>query len=85
MQRDCPTSLFEHAEDLVPPALRAGMTIPDLVAHLSETCFEARNVAAGARLFEQMIAAKDTIWLGIAGAGIAGGMGGRQARAARGT
>lgn len=43
---------------------------------LGRTSFEARNVYAGARLYQRMIDEGDIIWLGIAGAGIAGGMGG---------
>jgi deoxyhypusine synthase len=52
------------------------MSIAGLLDLFGQTCFEARNVAAGARLFGRMIGDGDTIWLGIAGAGIAGGMGG---------
>lgn len=43
---------------------------------MGRTCFEARNVLRAARLLRRMIEQGDTIWLGIAGAGIAGGMGG---------
>ena len=53
------------------------MAVPELVDLMAETCFEARNLAAGARLFERMVSEEDTIWLGIAGAGVAGGMGGQ--------
>ena len=77
MDPDARPSLFEQADDLIPPMPSAGMTIPGLIDLLGETCFEARNVAAGARLLEGMILDRDTIWLGIAGAGIAGGMGGQ--------
>jgi deoxyhypusine synthase len=52
------------------------MKICDLIHYLGKTSFEARNVSRGANLFETMIQQGDTIWLGIAGAGIAGGMGG---------
>jgi deoxyhypusine synthase len=52
------------------------MRIPDLIALMGRTCFEARNVRRAAELFQRMIDRGDTIWLGIAGAGIAGGMGG---------
>ncbi|MGA6927629.1 MAG: deoxyhypusine synthase family protein [Desulfosarcina sp.] len=69
-------SLFKHAPDIVPQRLKKGMTIPDLVEFMGRTCFEARNVRRAAALFRRMIDQDDTIWLGIAGAGIAGGMGG---------
>lgn len=69
-------SLFKHAPDIVPQKLSRGMTIPDLVDFMGRTCFEARNVRRAAALFRRMIDQGDTIWLGIAGAGIAGGMGG---------
>ena len=69
-------SLFRHAPDIVPQKLSKGMSIPELVALMGRTCFEARNVQRAAGLFQRMIDQGDTIWLGIAGAGIAGGMGG---------
>ncbi len=43
---------------------------------MGATSFEARNVFRGAHLYKRMVSDGDTIWLGIAGAGIAGGMGG---------
>lgn len=52
------------------------MGVRELVDVLGKTSFEARNLARGARLLERMIQGGDVIWLGIAGAGIAGGMGG---------
>ncbi len=70
------SSLFEGAPDIVPPLLKAGMSLPQLIELMGATSFEARRTAAGARLFKRMIDGGDTIWLGIAGAGIAGGMGG---------
>jgi deoxyhypusine synthase len=69
-------SLFRHAPDIVPERLRKGMDIPALVDLMGRTCFEARNVRRAAHLLRRMIDQGDTIWLGIAGAGIAGGMGG---------
>ncbi len=69
-------SLFRHAPDIVPQKLSQGMRIPELVNLMGRTCFEARNVRRAAELFQRMIDQGDTIWLGIAGAGIAGGMGG---------
>lgn len=69
-------SLFKDAPDIVPEKLGKGLSIPDLIAMMGRTCFEARNVQRAASLFGRMIDQGDTIWLGIAGAGIAGGMGG---------
>ncbi len=69
-------SLFKDAPDLNPVFLKKGMSIPELIKAIGKTCFEARNVCRGAELFQRMINDDDTIWLGIAGAGIAGGMGG---------
>jgi deoxyhypusine synthase len=68
-------SLFEGSPDILPPTLDRGMSIRDLVEALGRTSFEARNVWRGARLMERMVGDGDVIWLGIAGAGIAGGMG----------
>ncbi len=69
-------SLFEKAPDIRPQRLEKGLTVPQLVEAMGNTCFEARNVLHAAKLFARMIDQGDTIWLGIAGAGIAGGMGG---------
>jgi deoxyhypusine synthase len=69
-------SRFRNAPDIVPPLLTAGMSVTELVDRLGQTSFEARNVYRGAHLYRRMIAEGDTIWLGIAGAGVAGGMGG---------
>jgi deoxyhypusine synthase len=69
-------SLFKNAPDIIPPPLTGGMSITDIITAMGQTSFEARNVYRGARLFRQMIDDGDTIWMGIAGAGIAGGMGG---------
>ncbi|MGD8387164.1 MAG: deoxyhypusine synthase family protein [Desulfobacteraceae bacterium] len=69
-------SLFKGAPDILPPRLTRGMDVRELVDVLGKTSFEARNVARGARLLKRMIQGDDVIWLGIAGAGIAGGMGG---------
>lgn len=69
-------SLFKDAPDLIPVFLSRGMAISDFVHAIGQTSFEARNVYRGARLFKRMIDEGDVIWLGIAGAGIAGGMGG---------
>jgi len=69
-------SLFKGSPDIVPVRLDRGMTVTDLIQRIGGTAFEARNLARGARLYARMIEENDTIWLGIAGAGIAGGMGG---------
>ncbi len=69
-------SLFEKAPDIRPQRLKKGLTVPQLIETMGQTCFEARNVLHAAKLFSRMIGQGDTIWLGISGAGIAGGMGG---------
>ncbi len=69
-------SLFKDAPDIVPERLKKGATIAELIEIMGRTCFEARNVNRAAKLYGRMIDEGDTIWLGIAGAGIAGGMGG---------
>ncbi|MDA8140680.1 MAG: deoxyhypusine synthase family protein [Desulfobacteraceae bacterium] len=69
-------SLFKDAPDIVPEGLSRGLSVPELIEIMGRTCFEARHVRRSARLFKRMIEEGDTIWLGIAGAGIAGGMGG---------
>ena len=69
-------SLFSDSPDILPPSLGRGMTVADLLKTMGRTSFEARNVYRGARLFTRMIDEGDVIWLAVAGAGIAGGMGG---------
>jgi len=69
-------SLFKDAPDIVPRKLEPGMGLTRLLAVMGGTCFEARNLFRAAELFRSMADQEDTIWLGIAGAGIAGGMGG---------
>ena len=69
-------SLFNGASDIIPVRLERKMTTAGLVERIGGTSFEARNLARGARLYERMIREGDTVWLGIAGAGVAGGMGG---------
>jgi deoxyhypusine synthase len=69
-------SLFSGNPDILPPPVPRGMTVPDLLDTMGRTSFEARNVSRGARLLRRMVSEGDVIWLGIAGAGIAGGMGG---------
>lgn len=69
-------SRFRRNPDIEPVKYRGGMKAADLVDLLGGTCFEARVIARGARLWKAMIDDGDAIWLGIAGAGIAGGLGG---------
>jgi deoxyhypusine synthase len=69
-------SCFSSHPDLIPRKIKRDFSIPELVDMMGGLSFEARNLARGARLFERMIKDNDVIWLGIAGAGIAGGMGG---------
>lgn len=69
-------SLFVESPDIVPVRPSRGMSVAGLVDFLGGISFEARNVHRGSRLFERMLTEGDVIWLGIAGAGIAGGMGG---------
>ena len=69
-------SLFEDHPDIVPVLPEKGMTVSDLIHYMGGISFEARNVYKGACVLRKMIDAGDVIWLGIAGAGIAGGMGG---------
>lgn len=72
----CARSMFADSPSIIPPFIEKGMSISDLIHIFGETSFEARNLHRGARLYQQMIEEGDTVWLGIAGAGIAGGMGG---------
>lgn len=69
-------SHFAKAADIVPVGLGPSISASRLVEFMGGTCFEARNVFRASRLFKTMIQGGDTIWLGIAGAGIAGGLGG---------
>jgi deoxyhypusine synthase len=68
--------MFRDSPDIIPPIIKPGISISDLINILGRTSFEARKVFGGATLFQRMIEDGDVIWLGIAGAGIAGGMGG---------
>jgi deoxyhypusine synthase len=70
------TTLFGDSPDIVPVSIQRGMGISELVDTIGKTSFEARNVHKGAKLLTRMIEEQDVIWLGISGAGIAGGMGG---------
>ncbi len=67
-------------KDIVPvdasQNLRAATPLANQMDRFSKSCFEARNVAAGAWLFRKMVSEGKTIWFGISGAGIVGGLGG---------
>lgn len=69
-------SMFLHAEDIVPQMITPHLSVPEIIEIMGKTSFEARNLYHACALFSRMIHDGDTIWLGIAGAGIAGGMGG---------
>jgi deoxyhypusine synthase len=69
-------SMFQDAPDIIPEKLTPGISLPRLLTLMGGTCFEARNLFHAAELFRRMVEQDDAIWLGIAGAGIAGGMGG---------
>ena len=69
-------SLFKKLPDIIPPLIDKDTPATELIRLMGRTCFEARNVYRGAELFRRMVDEEDTIWLGISGAGIAGGMGG---------
>jgi deoxyhypusine synthase len=69
-------SLFEKAPDIIPQIMPRGVSVSDLIRLMGRTCFEARHVHRAAELFRRMVDEDNTIWLGISGAGIAGGMGG---------
>ena len=69
-------SLYHNHPDILPQQLKPDMSLSELLESMGQTAFEARVLYRGARLYQRMIDDGDTIWLGIAGAGIAGGMGG---------
>jgi len=76
MPDGAPSSLYTDAPDILPVTLPPGAGVTELIDLMGRTCFEARHVAAAARLLVRMVGGGDTVWLGIAGAGIAGGLGG---------
>jgi deoxyhypusine synthase len=69
-------SLFHKAPAIVPQYLKRNLSLPELITIMGQTSFEARNLFRGAQLYREMVRSDDLIWLGVAGAGIAGGMGG---------
>ncbi len=75
-EMDWKHSRYMQGKDIKPLHLKENMDVSSLIENYENSSFEARNVASGARLFEKMIDDGDTIWLGIAGAVIVGGLGG---------
>lgn len=76
MENDWHHSRFMKGSPVIPTHWKEKSGIKDIIESYGKTCFEARNVSYGAELFKEMIEKNDTIWLGISGAGIVGGMGG---------
>ncbi len=73
----CPRhSAFHGAPDIVPLRLDPAADVAAFVDAIGGTCFEARQVHRAARLWRRAVDEGDAVWLGIAGAGIAGGLGG---------
>lgn len=73
----CPhESLYKDAPEIQPLRLTPGESLATFLDALGGTCFEARNLHRGATLWQRMLDQNQTLWLGIAGAGIAGGLGG---------
>jgi len=68
--------MHNHGNPIEPVRCIPNASVADLIENFGRTCFEARNIADGAKLLEKMINEGDTIWLGVAGAGPAGGLGG---------
>ena len=69
-------SKYMQGRDIKPLHFKEKMDVSSLIENYEKSAFEARNVAAAARVFEEMIKNDDTIWLGIAGTVIVGGLGG---------
>lgn len=69
-------SEYMQGRDIKPLHFDEKMDVSSLIENYEKSSFEARNVAAGAKLFKEMINSNDTIWLGVAGAVIVGGFGG---------
>jgi len=76
---DWKKSKFMQGRNILPLKLKSGMNISEMISNYENSSFEARNVAKGARLYEYMVKNDDVIWLGIAGAVVLGGKGGRHA------
>ncbi|MDO8647040.1 MAG: deoxyhypusine synthase family protein [Candidatus Diapherotrites archaeon] len=69
-------SKFMQGRKIEPVHWKPKAGIADIIENFGATCFEARNVFAGAKLFKYMVDSGDTVWLGVSGAGPVGGMGG---------
>ncbi|MBI2045288.1 deoxyhypusine synthase family protein [Candidatus Pacearchaeota archaeon] len=79
MDKNCENwrrSRYMQGMKIEPVHWTRGSGIEQIIENFSRTCIEARNVADGAKLLKEMIEKNDTIWLGISGMGIVGGMGG---------
>ena len=74
-KRDWRESPYMQGKPLIPREPQPCDSIERIIEDY-DLCFEGRNIHNGAKLFKEMIDSGDTIWLGIAGAGIVGGMGG---------
>lgn len=74
-QKNWRESPYMQGKTIVPREPNPNVTIEEIIEDY-DLCFEGRNVYEGAKLLKEMINSGDTIWLGISGAGIAGGMGG---------
>ena len=74
---DCPKhSMFHGSPDIRPLVLDPHADVASFLDQVGSTCFEARNVLRAARLWRHALDDGDVVWLGIAGAGVAGGLGG---------
>lgn len=69
-------SCYMSGRNIIPERLPFKPSYKSLIYYYASTSIQARNLADGAHLLQRMIDEGDTIWLGIAGVGIAGGMGG---------
>ena len=67
---------YFQGKEIVPVHFSNDINYAKLVENYEKTFAEARNVAEAARLYERMINENSTIWLGISGIPIVGGMGG---------
>jgi deoxyhypusine synthase len=59
-----------------PRRIKPNATVEELMEFKAGTFGEARNLAAGAKLYRTMIDEGDTIWLGVSGIAAVGGLGG---------
>ncbi len=59
---------------VTPFRISRGCSIPELVARMGGTSFQARNLARGVEIWSQMLEGEVTIFLGLAGAMVPAGM-----------